>query len=58
MVTKSRTRQAKFDPEKFNIRFISRTIPLKDPSFHIKLMMLTTYFPLFGLGNNSGLNSR
>ena len=51
----SRTSQMEFQLEKFNIRFISRTIPLKDPNFLIKFIMLAMYFPAFGLGSNSAL---
>ena len=50
----SRTSITEFQPEKFNIGFIPRTKPLKDPNSLIKLMMLVTYFCLFGLGSNAG----
>ena len=52
-----RTSQVEFPSEKFNVHFISRTIPMKDPNFFIKFMMLPKYLPPFGLGSNSGLLS-
>ena len=49
------TNHVEFQREKFTIHFISSTMPLKEPKLCIKPWMLTTCFPLFGLGSNSGL---
>ena len=49
--------KVEFPSEKFNVHFISRTIPMKDSNFFIKFMMLPKYLPPFGLGSNSGLLS-